>query len=285
MKAYIVENGKPILQEMQKPEGKLVEVKAVGVNRADVFYLDGKYPYFGLEFAGIDEGGKRVAGLINGGAYAEFVEADENTLVDLPEDVSFEDAVCVLEGLYTAYYNLVELADVQKGEKVLIHGGGSGIGPTMIQLAKLLGAEVFATAGKAEKLELIKRFGAKAINYKEEDFAENKYDVIVDIVGADYFNRNIAALNKGGRLCIIGFISGAKCEAKLGALLTQRLTVFGSTTSGLPPEDKARLRGEVVPYIGKIKPVADKVFEFEELPEALEYVKGYRNVGKVVVSL
>ena len=132
---------------------------------------------------------------------------------------------------------------------------------------------------------MIKRAGGIPINYKEQDFAENKYDVIVDVVGADYFNRNIDALNKGGRLALIGFISGAKAQANLGPILVKHLSVFGSTTSGLDEKKKAKLMKDIEPYFEKIKPFKDKVFGFDGVPEALQYMKEYKNAGKVVVRV
>jgi len=257
-----------------------IAVKAIGVNRADVFYRQGKYPYFGLELAGIGADGKNYAAIVNGGAYAS--EVDVEVLLELPNGMSFEAGASIIEGLFTAYYNLGELAGIKAGESVLIPGGAGSVGVVAIQLAKLLGAKVFASAGKPEKLKLITSLGAEAVDYRQ-GFGENKYDVILDCVGGNYFNANLAALKQGGRLAIIGFIGGAKTDANLAPILLKRLSVFGSTITGLEPAQKASLAAKVAPYFAQIKPVIDKTFVFADVDKALDYVEGYNNLGKVVV--
>ena len=262
-----------------------VTVKAIGVNRADVFYRQGKYPFFGLELSGIAQNGKRVAAIVNGGAYAETVEVQEECIIEIPDSMSFEEAAAITESLFTAYHNLVSLCKIKAGENVLIHGGASGVGVVAIQLAKLLGANVSATAGKKEKLELIEKLGANAIDYNTKDFGKEKFDVILDIVGASYFDANLAALKRGGRLAIISFIGGAKTEVNLAPLLLKSLQVFGSTITGLSAQERAKLRDDIKPYFVQIKPVIDKVFPISEKDKALDYVEKYGNVGKVVVAV
>jgi NADPH2:quinone reductase len=254
-----------------------IAVKAIGVNRADVFYRQGKYPYFGLELAGIGADGKNYAAVVNGGAYA--AEVDAETFLELPKGMSFEAGASIIEGLFTAYYNLVELCGIKAGESVLIHGGAGSVGVVAIQLAKLFGANVFASAGKPEKLKLIESLGADAVDYRQ-GFGENKYDVILDCVGGSYFNANLAALKQGGRLAIIGFIGGAKTDANLAPLLLKNLSVFGSTISS---QNKPELAKKVAPYFTQIKPIIDKTFAIADLDKALDYVEGYNNLGKVVV--
>jgi len=283
-----------------------IQIKAIGVNRADVFHRQGKYPASGLEVAGVAADGRRVMGIVNDGGYAREIELSEGSWMEIPAALSFVEGASIIEALYTSYYNLVSLCALKKGEKVLIHGGASGIGVVAIQLAQLIGAEVETTAGKKEKLELIESLGARAINYTslrvarsnpprdlqtglprsarndDDRFGNDKYDVILDMVGADYFNDNLAALRNGGRLAIIAFISGAKVDAKLGPILLKNLSVYGSMIRSL-------VKGEILrgfaPYVGKIKPMVDKVFGFEEIDAALDYVEAYKNLGKVVVEI
>jgi len=262
-----------------------IKVKAIGVNRADVFHRQGKYPAFGLEVAGITEDGQRVMAIVNDGGYAKEVEIEDGSWVEIPEKFSFVEAASIIEGLYTSCYNLLILGGLKAGEHVLIHGGASGIGVIAIQLAKLAGADVAATAGKPEKLKLIQSLGAEAIDYHGADFGRDKYDVILDMVGADYFAANLKSLKNGGRLGIIAFISGAEVTAKLSPILLKNLMVFGSMIRTLPNEKKAQIRDGFMPYIGKIRPVVDKVFGFGEIEAALDYVEAYRNVGKVVVEV
>jgi NADPH:quinone reductase-like Zn-dependent oxidoreductase len=233
-----------------------ITVKAIGVNRADVFYRQGKYPVTGLELAGIGEDGKRYASIIDGGAFAPEVEVEEGSYIELPQHFSFEDGAAIIEALYTSYYNLVVLGKLKAGESVLIHGGASGVGVVAIQLAKLIGAKVFATSGKPEKLKLIEELGAVAIDYNK-GFGENAYDVILDIVGASYWEANLKALKKGGRLAIISFIGGAKAELNLAPLLLKNISVFGSTIRSLSNNDKWQIRKNIMPIFGKIKPIID----------------------------
>jgi NADPH:quinone reductase-like Zn-dependent oxidoreductase len=259
-------------------------VKAIGVNRADVFFRQGKYPAQGLEVAGVDANGKRYAAIMDGGAYANEVMVHEECAIEIPTQMSFTDAASIIEALFTSYYNLVELCRLKKGDDVLVHGGASGVGVVAIQLAKLLGANVAATAGKPEKLKLISELGATAIDYKSGDFGKEKYDVILDIVGGSYFNTNLTALKKQGRLAIISFIGGAKTEANLAPLLLKDLAVYGSTIRGLTLDKKKKIRDAVTPFFAQVKPVIGKIFPFADKEQALDYVEQYRNLGKVVIN-
>ncbi len=283
MQKYIVENGELKLVEAAAIDGLKISVHAAGVNRADIFHLAGKYPSFGLEFAG-ELGGKRVAGLVDGGAYAQEIAAEQAAYVEIPEGVNFPEAASMVEALATAYHNLVELCALKAGEKVLVHGGGSGIGVVAIQLAKLLGAEVTATASNPEKLALIEQLGARAVDYTQSDFGDNEYDIVLDIVGASYFNQNLAALKNGGRLAIISFLGGAKGEVNLAPLLTKNLQVHGSTIRSLSLHEKQELLEKAQPFMPKIKPIIAHSFAFSELAEAIDYVGDYKNVGKVVIG-
>ena len=259
-----------------------IQVKAIGVNRADVFYRQGKYPVFGLELAGMADDGKRYMAIIDGGAYAETAEVEPECAIEIPQNMSFIEGAAIIEALYTSYYNLAELCQLKAGESVLIHGGASGVGVVAIQLAKLLGAKVAATAGKPEKLQLIKSLGAEEVDYNN-GFGSDKYDVILDIVGGNYFNQNLAALKKGGRLAIISFIGGAKADANLAPILLKHLKIYGSTIRGLSLAEKAKIKNAITPLIPQIKPVIDKIFLFTQIDAALDYVEQYKNIGKVVV--
>lgn len=259
-----------------------ITVKAVGVNRADVFYRQGKYPVLGIELSGIGEDGKNYAAIIDGGAYAREVTVEEGSYVELPEGMSFIDGAAIIEALYTSYYNLVMLAGLKKGERVLIHGGASGIGVVAIQLAQAIGAKAYGSSGKQPKLDLITKLGAVAINYSD-GFIADKYNVILDMVGGNYFNSNLAALARGGRLAIISFIGGARVEANLAPLLLKNLSVYGSTIRSLDAKKKAEIRDNIRPYMTKIKPVISQLFKLEEREKALDYVEKYKNIGKVVV--
>ena len=261
-----------------------ITTKAIGVNRADVFYRQGRYPVFGIELAGVGTDGKRYAAIVDGGAYNREVTVEEGSYIEIPENMSFIEAAAITESLFTTYYNFVTLCGLKKGEKLLIHGGASGIGVVGIQLGQLLGAKVYASSGKPEKLELIKKLGAVAINYSD-GFIANKYDVILDMVGGKYFNSNLAALARDGRLAIISFIGGAKTDANLAPLLLKNLTVHGSTIRSLSAVQKGEIAKAITPYFPKIKPVISKVFNFDERDQAIDYVEKYQNIGKVVVSL
>jgi NADPH:quinone reductase len=261
-----------------------ITTKAIGVNRADVFYRQGKYPVFGIELAGIGEDGKRYAAIVDGGAYNREVEVEEGSYIEIPAKMSFVDAAAITEALFTSYYNFVTLANLKKGEKLLIHGGASGLGVVAIQLGQLLGAKVYASSGKPEKLALIEKLGAVAINYSD-GFIANKYDVILDMVGGKYFNSNLAALARGGRLTIISFIGGARADANLAPLLLKNLSVYGSTIRSLSAKQKAEIAKNITPYFAKVKPVISQVFDFAEYDKAIDYVEKYKNIGKVVIEV
>lgn len=264
-----------------------IKIKAIGVNRADVFHRQGKYPAFGLEVSGIAEDGRRIMGIVNGGAYTEKkeIEIEDGSWMEIPTELSFVEAASLIEALYTSYYNIAVLGKLKAGEAILIHGGGSGIGIVAIQLAKLMGAKVYATAGKPHKLELIKSLGAEAIDYHAKDFGREKYDVILDMVGASIFNLNLEALKTNGRLAIIAMISGAKCEARLTPILVKHLSVFGSMIRTLPNEEKLEIQRGFKPYISQIKPIVDRTFAYSQINQALDYVEAYKNAGKVVIDL
>lgn len=260
MKAVILtEFGDPSvlkLREKPRPELRpndiLIKVKAAGVNRPDVIQRKGYYPapegepqdILGLEVAGVVEEvgsevtrwkvGDEVFTLIGGGGYAEYVRVDQYLALPKPQNLSFTEAASLPETLYTVWSNVFQRGGLKKGEKFLVHGGSSGIGITAIQLAKIIGADVYTTVGSKEKQEAVKALGATiAVNYKEEDFLEVLkeigMDVILDMIGGDYYEKNIELLNPDGRLVYINSMGGAKVTANLMKIMQKRLTVTGST--------------------------------------------------------
>ncbi|MEO2039070.1 MAG: NAD(P)H-quinone oxidoreductase, partial [Martelella sp.] len=274
------------------PGEVLVKVTAAGVNRPDVAQRQGNYPpppgaspILGLEVAGtvaaLGEGvagfalGDRVCGLANGGGYAEFCILPEGQALPVPDGMDDISAAALPETFFTVWANLFMMAGLEKGKSVLIHGGTSGIGTTAIQLAKAFGAStIFTTAGSAEKCAAAERLGADvAINYREQDFSEvikektGGVDIILDMIGGAYFQRNLSALAKDGCLSIIAFLGGPKVEnANLLPIMVKRLKVTGSTMRPRTDAEKREIRDELLekvwPFIaaGKVKPVIDRVF-------------------------
>lgn len=250
------------------PGEALVKVCAAGVNRGDLLQAAGHYPpppgaseIMGLECAGIitDPGttkfsqGDRVACLLAGGGYAEYVAVPEGQLMPLPEGYSFAEAASIVEVACTVWSNLVMLAGLHEGQTLLIHGGAGGIGTFAIQLAKALGCTVAVTAGSAEKLEACRRLGADIlINYREDDFAKvmkNKADVILDIIGAKYLDANIRALAMDGHLVIIGLQGGVKGELNIARLLSKRGSISATALRARDLEDKARIVADTVEHV------------------------------------
>ncbi|MFC3503361.1 NAD(P)H-quinone oxidoreductase [Micromonospora krabiensis] len=296
------------------PGEVLVEVRASAVNRADLLQRQGLYPppagapaYPGLECSGVVgavgpgvtgwEVGQEVCALLSGGGYAERVAVPAGQLLPVPAGVDVVDAAALPEVACTVWSNVVRLAGLRAGETLLVHGGGSGIGTFAIQLGAALGATVLTTA-RAGKHDRLRELGAAyAIDYREQDFvAEVRRrtdgrgaDVILDIMGASYLDRNVTALATGGRLVVIGMQGGRKAELDLGALLTKRATVAATALRSRPPEEKAEIvRGvwdEVWPLIeaGKIRPVVDHRLPMAEAATAHRMVEG-DHVGKVLLT-
>jgi putative PIG3 family NAD(P)H quinone oxidoreductase len=284
----------------------LVDVAASAVNRADLLQRQGFYdpppgasPYPGLECSGtiaeVGAGvigwkpGQEVCALLAGGGYAERVAVPAGQVLPVPRRLSVVEAAALPEVACTVWSNLVEVARLKPGETILIHGGGSGIGTFAIQLAKALGATVLTTARKA-KHEPLKALGAdRCIDYTTEDFAENTVDVILDIVGAAYLDRNVRALADGGRLVVIGLQGGRSGELNLGALMAKRGTVAATALRSRSVAQKASIvrgvRDEVWPLIdeGLIRPVIDRTVPMPEAAQAHRVVEASDNLGKVVL--
>lgn len=295
----------------------LVKTQAIGVNRPDIAQRQGTYPppkdaspILGLELAGevaaIGPGttgfsiGDKVCGLSNGGAYAEYCLLPAGQVLPLPKGYDAVKAAALPETFFTVWANLFQMAGLTEGETVLIHGGSSGIGTTAIQLARAFGAEVYATAGSQEKCDACVRLGAKrAINYKTEDFAEvikaetgHGVDVILDMIGAAYFEKNIASLARDGCLSIIAFLGGSTAErVNLAPIMVKRLTVTGSTMRPRTAEEKRAVRDDLLSQVwpllesGTVSPVIDRVFAFEDVVEAHRRMESSEHIGKIMLKL
>ena len=299
-----------------KPNEVLIRVRAAGINRPDIFQRQGLYPapadaspILGLEVAGeITEMGKdvtdwkigdKVCALVNGGGYAEYAVAPAAQCLLMPDNFSFIQAAALPETFFTVWHNLFQRAQLTSGETLLIHGGTSGIGTTAIQLAVASGVDVFATAGSAEKCKAITSLGAVAINYREHDFvAEVKsqtlgqgVNVILDMVGGDYIQRNFSAAAKDGRIVNIAFLNGSKIELDLMPLMLKRLTLTGSTLRAQSSEIKADIARELKQHVWpllnqqKITPIIDSVFPFGEVAKAHERMESSLHIGKIVLAL
>ncbi|PZP45103.1 MAG: NAD(P)H-quinone oxidoreductase [Agrobacterium fabrum] len=296
----------------------LVKVEAAGVNRPDVAQRQGIYPppkdaspILGLEIAGevvaLGEGvtefklGDRVCALSNGGGYAQYCTVPAGQALPFPRGYDAVKAAALPETFFTVWANLFQMAGLTEGETVLIHGGTSGIGTTAIQLAKTFGAEVYATAGSAEKCEACVKLGAKrAINYREEDFAEvvkaetggKGVDVVLDMIGAAYFEKNLAALAKDGCLSIIALLGGAVAEkVNLTPIMVKRLAVTGSTMRPRTANEKRAIRDDLVARVwplvenGQVAPVINRVFTLDEVAEAHRLMESSNHIGKIVMRV
>ena len=294
----------------------LIQVAAAGVNRPDCLQRQGSYPpppgasdLPGLEVAGtvvaLGEGvtdwriGDAVCALLTGGGYAEYCVAPAPQCLPVPAGLTLQQAAALPETFFTVWSNVFDRARLQPGESLLVHGGTSGIGTTAIQLAKALGSRVFTTVGGSEKVQPCLDLGAeRVINYREEDFVQvikevtnNKgVDVILDMVGGDYVQRNLSALAVEGRLVFIAFLRGAKVELNLAPVMMKRLTITGSTLRARPVAHKApiatALRETVWPLLasGAIRPLIDRVFPLSEAAAAHALMESNRHVGKLLLQ-
>jgi len=293
----------------------LVHVAAAGVNRADVMQREGRYPpppgasdIPGLEVAGaIAEVGRDVADvavgdevctIVSGGGYAEYCVVPAPQCLPIPPSVSLRDAAALPEAYMTVWTNVFERGRLAAGETFLVHGGSSGIGTAAIPLAKLRGARVFATAGSDEKCTACTALGADlAINYREQDFVEvvreatggRGADVILDMVGGAYLQRNVDSLALEGRLVIIALMEGAGAELNLAAVMSKRLTVTGSTLRARRVDQKAAVaravREEVWPHLasGELRPMIHATYPLADASEAHRVMQSSRHIGKLLL--
>jgi putative PIG3 family NAD(P)H quinone oxidoreductase len=294
----------------------LVAVAAAGVNRADCLQRQGNYPppagtsaVPGLECSGtVAELGAGVTGwqvgdevcaLLAGGGYAEHVVVPAGQLLPRPAGVDLVAAAGLPETVCTVWSTVLEGAHLSAGETLLVHGGGSGIGTTAIQLARACGARVAVTAGSADKLARAQELGAQIlVNYREQDFVAvvreatggRGADVVLDIIGAAYLARNIDVLAPDGRLVIIGMQKGTRAEIDLGALLAKRGTVLAASLRSRPPEQKAAIvasvRERAWPLVeaGQVRPVVDRVLPMSQASRAHEIMEASRHVGKILLT-
>jgi putative PIG3 family NAD(P)H quinone oxidoreductase len=309
-----------VLTEVADPipaEGEvLIATAAAGVNRADLLQRQGFYPpppgappYPGLECAGriaaLGDGvdgwqvGDEVCALLAGGGYAELVAVPAGQLLPLPGRTTVTEAASLPEVACTVYSNVVQLSGLAAGETLLVHGGGSGIGTFAIQLGVALGARVACTAGSAIKLDRCRELGADlAIPYRDEDFCEaimrftdgRGADVVLDIIGAAYLERNLAVLATGGRLAIIGLQGGAKAEVDLSVMLRKRATVRATTLRARPAHEKAAIVAGVNDVVwplvsdGQIRPVIDTILPLAQAAEAHKLMEADTHVGKILLA-
>jgi len=299
------------------PREVLVRVAATALNRADLLQREGKYPppkgasdVLGLEVAGTVEAagaevrrwkpGDRVFGLLAGGGYAEYAVMHEDMAMAVPNGLSFEEAASLPEAFLTAYQALYWLGDLLPGERVLIHAGASGVGTAATQLVRAAGAHPYVTASAA-KHERCRSLGAElTIDYRTEDFVERMRgatgghgaDLILDFIGAPYFVRNLRALAVDGRLVLLATMGGAAVERlDLRRLFKKRARVVASTLRNRSLDYKIRLTKEFAPLLrflleeGRVRPVIDSVFDWEDVAEAHRRMEANRNVGKIVLRV
>ena len=293
----------------------LVRVAAAGVNRPDIMQRQGKYPpppgasdIPGLEIAGdivrstvadLPEG-EQVCALVSGGGYAEFCAVPSVQCLRVPAGVSVDEAAAIPETFFTVWTNLFDRGGLRRGERALIHGGTSGIGTTAIQLGREFGATMFATAGSKAKCAACERLGAaRAIDYRHDDFVAavkdatngEGVDVVLDIVGGEYLQRNLACLRLNGRLVQIGLMSDSKSTVDLRPLLQKRLTITGSTLRARTPEEKGAiaraLEANVWPVLarGRVRPVIHATFPLAQAADAHRLLESGEVIGKVVLSV
>ena len=295
----------------------LIRVHAAGVNRPDALQRAGKYPMKpgmnplpGLEVAGevaaLGDGvsefavGDKVCALTNGGGYAQFCTVPASQSLPIPEGMDWIQAAAVPETFFTVWANLFGLGDAHTGQRVLIHGGTSGIGTTALMLCREFGIQAFATAGSADKCAAIAQLGGEPINYREQDFAEviaqktdgQGVDVILDIMGASYLNNNLKALAMDGHLVMLGFLGGAKAnDVDLLSILGKRAVITGSLLRARSKAEKAAIAEQLREYIwpvleaGRCLPIIDKVYEYTDAAQAHARMEGGDHIGKIVLRV
>ena len=298
------------------PQELLVKVAGCGVNRADVMQRQGHYPppvgasdILGLEISGTVvaignavsnwEVGDQVCSVVTGGGYAEFCVVPAPQCLPIPQGIDLITAAALPEACMTVWTNVFERAGLETGERFLVHGGSSGIGTTAIQMARLSGAEVFATAGTAEKCAACERLGAtRAFNYHEVEFTEairtatdgDGVDVILDMIGGPYLKPNLKTLSVEGRLVLIGLMGGATAEINLASLMSRRLFLTGSTLRSRSISQKAAIaeamRSHVWPWIAdqRFHPIVHATFPLEAVTEAHRTMEASSHIGKLLLQ-
>ena len=297
------------------PNEVLIKVAAAGLNRADLLQRAGLYPppedaspIMGLEVAGTVlavgdkvtnwQVGDPVCALTHGGGYADHAVAPEGQCLPIPSGFSMEEAAALPEALLTVWHNIFQRAAMQAGENVLIHGGASGIGTLAIQMVSAMGGKVYTTAGSEEKCEALEALGAlKAFNYRTEDFEQalsdkglkDRINVILDLAGGDFIQKNINVAAPEGRIVNIAFIRGFQAEVNFAPLLIKRITLTGSTLRSQSFEQKTVMCREISEHIyphlqnGDIKPLIDRVFELDEVAKAHDHMQSGAHMGKIIL--
>jgi putative PIG3 family NAD(P)H quinone oxidoreductase len=306
-------------RSLEQPAGRqvLVEVAYAGINRPEVLQRAGAYPpppgaspYLGLEVSGRIAAigpevrdrkvGETVCALTPGGGYAEYCLVDERHCLPVPKGMDLLMAACIPENYFTVWTNVFERGALQAGEKLLVHGGSSGIGLTAIQLANAFGAKVWTTVGSPDKARACEKAGAaRTILYKEEDFQAvikadtggQGVDVILDMVGAPYINKNLHSLAVNGRLVQIAFLDGSKAQIDAMPIMIKRLTFTGSTLRPRSDEDKGKigqaLREHVYPLLerGQCLPIVHAVFPLAQADKAHALMESSQHIGKIVLQV
>lgn len=295
----------------------LIRVHAAGVNRPDVIQRSGKYPMKpgmspipGLEVSGevvaMGNGvsdfivGDKVCALTNGGGYAQYCVAPAGQTLPIPDGMDWVHAAAVPETFFTVWANLFEMGGASKGQRALIHGGTSGIGTTALMLCREFGIKAFATAGSEEKCAAIRKLGAEAINYRDQDFVQviqektagKGVNVILDIMGGSYLNQNIAALGLEGRLVMLGFLGGARADdVDLLAIMAKRATITGSLLRPRTTAEKASIAEQLREYVwpvlaaGRCLPMIDKVYPLAHASQAHQRMEAGDHIGKIVLQV
>ncbi len=319
MKAVKVVDKKLIITKANKPVPRdneiLIEIKAAGLNRADIAQKKGLYPpppgaseVLGLECSGVVESvgkevkskkpGDEVVALLGGGGYAEYVTCHEFHAINKPKNLNWIEAASIPEVYATCWLNLFLEASMQQGDKVVFHAGASGIGTAGIQLANVFDCESFVTAGTEEKIKFCLNLGASDgeirsndIFSKIKEWAPGGVNIILDPVGGEYFERNLDVLSTEGKLIVIGLMGGAKANLNLGLLMVKRQKIIGSTIRARSKETKnivmQELSEKVIPLFesGMLKPVIHETFYFSECNEAQEMMEANENIGKIILAL
>lgn len=320
----ITEPGGPeVLKPRQVPmpnpgEGEvLIRVHAAGVNRPDALQRAGQYPLKpgmnpipGLEVAGevvaLGKGvsefivGDKVCALTNGGGYAQYCVTPAGQTLPIPEGMDWVQAAAVPETFFTVWANLFDMGGASKGQRALIHGGTSGIGTTALMLCREFGIKAFATAGSEEKCAAVRKLGAEAINYRDQDFvrviqdntAGKGVNVILDIMGGSYLNQNIAALGMEGRLVMLGFLGGGRAnDVDLLGIMSKRATITGSLMRPRTDAEKASIAEQLREYVwpvltaGRCLPMIDKVYPLAEAAQAHAWMEAGDHIGKIVLQV
>ena len=321
MRAVVVDEpgGVEALTVVERPDPEpgagdvLIRVRAAGVNRPDLLQRKGLYQpppgttdILGLECSGEVAAlgadvtgfsvGDQVCALLGGGGYAELVAVPAGQVAPAPEGVDLVDAGGLMETTCTVWSNVVMLGGLKAGQRLLVHGGASGIGTTAIQVATALGARVATTVGNSEKADVCRELGADiVVNYREQDFAEelrdHPADVVLDIIGAKYLASNIAVLSRGGRLIIIGLQGGTKAELDIGALMRGWGSITGTLLRPRPLEEKAEIVAQTVEHVwpmiaaGRVRPIVHATYPLADVAQAHQVLEDSTHIGKVLLTL